>query len=108
MTELVRLYLRNIFFGFLLALTFVTLLMVLNVGGLWDLIGNSDIGLLAVAMLLMFNTLLFSGVQFAISVMRMAGRDRPRGPGRRSAVRHLPLGYGKMTPVKVAATSRRR
>ncbi|MGO4851426.1 hypothetical protein [Phaeovulum sp. W22_SRMD_FR3] len=107
MTELIRLYLRNIFFGFLLALTFVTLLMVLNVGGLWDLIGNSDIGLLAVAMLLLFNTLLFSGVQFAIAVMRMAGRDTPRGPGRRSPARSMPLGYGKMTPVKVAATSRR-
>lgn len=107
MTELVRLYLRNIFFGFLLALTFVTLLMVLNVGGLWDLIGNSDIGLLAVAMLLLFNTLLFSGVQFAIAVMRMAGRDTPRGPGRRIPARGLPAGYGKLTPVKVTATSRR-
>jgi hypothetical protein len=107
MPELVRLYLRNIFIGFLLAVTFVTMLMVLNVGGLWDLIGSSDVGLMAVGMLLFFNTLLFSGVQFAISVMRMAGRDEPRGPVRGLPVRTVPMGYAKMAPVKVGASARR-
>ena len=86
MPELVRLYIRNIIAGFALAVVFVGLLLWFNVGNLWHLISTSDIGYIAVALLLVFNTVVFSGVQFAIAVMRMAEpEDRGQG-GRRDGV----------------------
>ncbi len=82
MPALVSLYIRNIIFGFLLALVFVGGLLWLDVAHLRHLIGTSPIGWVAVIMLVVFNAIVFSGVQFAIAVMRMAdpADDRPRGP----------------------------
>lgn len=103
MPELVRLYIRNIFFGFLLALVFTGLLIGLNVANLRHLTLETSGGLLAILMLVIFNTVVFAGVQFAIAVMRMAQPDdRPRGGKREpSAATQTPA------PVHATAISRR-
>ncbi|KEP71424.1 hypothetical protein DL1_07510 [Thioclava dalianensis] len=90
MPELVRLYVKNIAFGFGLALAFVGLLLWFNVANLWHLISTSDVGYIALSLLIVFNTIVFAGVQFAISVMRLADdsdssgglRDYPGSPER--------------------------
>lgn len=72
MPELVRLYIRNIAFGLVLSILFVAGLLWLDVAHLRHLILTSDMGWVAVAMLVLFNAVVFSGVQFAIAIMRMA------------------------------------
>ena len=110
MPELVRLYIRNVFVGFGLAVTFVGLLMWFNVANLWHLISTSDIGYIAVALLVVFNTVVFSGVQFGISIMRMAEEDETPGGGKRDAI---PAGLEKTAqmvavPVPVEKPAQRR
>ena len=100
MPALVRLYIRNVIIGFGLSTAFVGVLLWLNVANLWHLISTSPQGWIAVAMLFVFNGIVFAGVQFAFAIMRMAERDdRPRG-GR-------PVGR---TPVlvKMAVDAKRR
>lgn len=82
MPALVRLYIRSVVLGFALAALFTALLIWLDVAHLRHLILSSPIGWLAVAMLVIFNGIVFSGVQFAFVVMRMADSHPPRG-GRR-------------------------
>lgn len=81
MPRLVRFYIRHTAIGFLLAAVFVALLLGFNIGNLWHLVTASDVGGLAVFLLVMFNGIVFSGVQFGIAVMRL-GEDRTGGPGR--------------------------
>lgn len=106
MPELVRLYLRNILIGFLLALVFTGLLIGLDVANLRHLTLETRGGWLGIVMLVIFNTIVFAGVQFAIAVMRMA--DPGDGPRRGS---HAPLTGrapgGAGVPVAVPARSRR-
>ena len=40
---------------------------------------SSDMGWIAVVMLVFFNGVVFAGVQFAITIMRMEQDDEPRG-----------------------------
>jgi len=68
----------------------------LNVGNLWHLVRNSDADLSAVFLLVMFNGIVFSGVQFGIAVMLMGRSDTPRGPKK-------PVGVTVATPVRVDA-----
>lgn len=75
MTPLVRLYIRQTLAGFALAAAFVGLLFWFNVANLWHLVNNTSEGWLAAFLLFMFNGIVFSGVQFGISIMRMAERD---------------------------------
>ncbi len=83
MPQLVRLYITNIVIGFALALIFTALLVGLDVGHLRHLVTASGlVGVLAVVMLIVFNTILFAGVQFAIAVMRMAEPNTPPSGGR--------------------------
>ncbi len=89
--ELVRLYLRNIALGFLLALVFTGLLLGLDVAHLRHLTFGISGGWLAVVMLVLFNTIVFAGVQFAIAVMRMAEPgDSPRRGNRAPIARRKP------------------
>ena len=74
----------------LLSAVFVGLLMWLNVANLWHLISSSPQGWIAVVMLVVFNGIVFAGVQFAIAVMRLGHNDGPGG-GRRSTVPVEPL-----------------
>ncbi|MDI3335363.1 hypothetical protein QKW60_03005 [Defluviimonas aestuarii] len=90
MPALVRLYIRNVIIGFLLSAVFVGLLMWLNVANLWHLISSSPKGWIAVVMLVVFNGIVFAGVQFAIAVMRLGHNDGPGG-GRRSTVQVEPV-----------------
>ncbi|HSF65267.1 MAG TPA: hypothetical protein VLA78_12815 [Paracoccaceae bacterium] len=80
MPKLVRLYIVNVAIGFALAAVFTALLVVFDVAGLQRLILGSSMGLVAAAMLVIFNGVVFAGVQFAIAVMRMADRPEDDGP----------------------------
>jgi hypothetical protein len=99
MPPLVRLYIRQVAIGFALAVVFVGLLMMFDVARLRSLILATEGGWLALFLLVFFNGIVFGGVQFAISIMRMAGRDDDdQGPGRRDA---LPLADPVPVPVRV-------
>lgn len=82
MPELVRLYIRHGAIGLGLGMLFTGLILALNVGNLWHLVRASDVGILAVVMLVVFNAIVFAGVQFAFAVMSMAESDRPGGGNR--------------------------
>ncbi|WP_313136069.1 hypothetical protein [Paracoccus jeotgali] len=81
MPKLIRLYIVNIFYGFLLALVFTGTLVAFDVGHLRHLLTSVSSGWIAGLGLLFLNTLLFAGVQFAIAVMRMAEPTRRSPPG---------------------------
>ncbi|KAA8609378.1 hypothetical protein [Salipiger aestuarii] len=104
MPRLIRLYLRQVVAGFALSAVFVGLLLWLNVANLWHLVTSSDAGMLAVFLLWLFNGLVFAGVQFAISIMRMQDAGTPPTGGKRTPVTQMqpvPL------PVRDAHTTRR-
>lgn len=107
MPELVRLYIRNVVFGALLSVVFVGLLLWLNIANLRHLILGSDIGYIAVALLFVFNTVVFAGVQFAISVMRMAEENQPPGGGKRQGLGPVSADAGLVVvPVPVRKAGR--
>lgn len=91
MPKLIRLYITQVLIGFAIAAAFVGVLLALNVANLWHLISHSDMGILAVAVLWVSNGIVFSGVQFAISVMRMADRDDDDQGGKGDVVFHEPV-----------------
>ena len=102
MPELVRLYIKNVIMGFGLSAVFVGALLYLNVGNLWHLISTSNVGWIALVMLVFFNGVVFAGVQFAITIMRMEAQDdEPRG-GKR-----IPVATSIPARVKVAAEAPR-
>ncbi len=86
MPKLVRLYIHQVLIGFALSAAFVALLLWLNVANLGHLVTASDMGWLAVLMLFVFNGLVFAGVQFSISIMRMGEDDKPEDGGRRDPI----------------------
>ncbi|MCB2129174.1 MAG: hypothetical protein KDE03_08875 [Rhodobacteraceae bacterium] len=100
MPALVRLYIRHVLIGFGLSVAFVAALLWLDVAGLWHLISTSPQGWIALAMLLVFNGIVFAGVQFAIAVMRMADKDEGGGRG-------TPIGLPAAEPVPVAVPKQR-
>lgn len=83
MPQLVRLYIRQVIVGFILSAVFVGLLMGLNVANLWHLVTHTSGGWIALIMLWVFNGIVFAGVQFGISVMRMTRDDDDIGRGKR-------------------------
>jgi hypothetical protein len=101
MPKLIRLYITQAAIGFGLAGVFVAMLLWFNIANLWHLVTHSDMGLLAVLVLWVSNGVVFGGVQFAISVMRMKDDDddEPRG-GHRRPIR---VDTSRMIPVRVAA-----
>ncbi|MFT3688168.1 hypothetical protein [Paenirhodobacter sp.] len=101
MPELVRLYIRNVAIGAGLSAVFVGLLLGFNVANLRHLILTSDVGYIAIALLFVFNTIVFAGVQFGITIMRMAEDETPPGGGRRDAI---PL--AEMVPIPVPVETR--
>ena len=62
----------NVAYGFALACVFTGLLIGFDIAHLRHLVVATQGGWLAVLMLVVFNTIVFAGVQFAIAVMRMA------------------------------------
>ncbi|MDX5381628.1 MAG: hypothetical protein LPJ92_01415 [Rhodobacterales bacterium] len=105
MPKLIRLYITQAAIGFGLAGVFVAMLLWFNIANLWHLVTHSDMGFLAVLVLWVSNGVVFGGVQFAISVMRMKDDDddEPRG-GHRRPIR---VDTSRMVPVRVAAKSGR-
>ncbi len=80
MPKLVALYIRHTIIGFIIAAVFVALLLWFDVVGLRHLVTHTEGGYLAVFLLVMFNGIVFSGVQFGIAVMNLAEPEE-RGPG---------------------------
>lgn len=76
MPKLVRLYIQSVALGFAIAAAFTGGLLWLDVAGLGHLILASDIGWIAVVMLVVFNGIVFSAVQFAYRIMAMARKPR--------------------------------
>ncbi len=72
MPDLIRLYITQAAIGFAIAAVMVAGLLWLNVANLWTLVSNSDVGVLAVFLLWLFNGIVFGSVQFAIRIMWMA------------------------------------
>ncbi|WP_238365236.1 hypothetical protein [Mesobacterium pallidum] len=102
MPALIKLYVTQVAIGFGISAVFVAGLLWFDVAGLWHLVSHDPAGILAVVMLWVSNGIVFAGVQFAISVMRMAEEDddMPRGPG-------LPVRLREPVLVPVRAESRR-
>jgi hypothetical protein len=90
MPPLVRLYLRSVAIGFALAAAFVALLLWADPMGFGGLVLRARPAALPVALLVLFNGIVFSGVQFGIAVMalqdRPAERKAPPGGGLAPAV----------------------
>ncbi|MCB2137751.1 MAG: hypothetical protein KDE08_17675 [Rhodobacteraceae bacterium] len=103
MPALVRLYIHHVAIGFALGLAFTALLLWLNIGNLWHLVQATDGGWIAVLMLVIFNGIVFSGVQFGYAIMRMAASDEPSGG---KGARVPPNAQG-LAEVRVAADKRR-
>jgi hypothetical protein len=105
MPKLIRLYITQAAIGFGLAGVFVAMLLWFNIANLWHLVTHSDMGILAVLVLWVSNGVVFGGVQFAISVMRIKDDDddEPRGGPRRP----IRVDTSQMIPVRVAAKAGR-
>jgi hypothetical protein len=82
MPELVRLYIRSVALGFVISAIFTAGLVWFDVAGIGHLILGSDIGWIAALMMVFFNGIVFSAVQFAYQIMSMAEDDGQGGGGR--------------------------
>lgn len=102
MPKLIRLYIQSIAIGFALSAVFAAVMVGFDVMGLGRLILGFSTGLVALVMLVVFNGIVFSGVQFGLRIMLMAEDDTPPRGGLRQHVTRLPA------PVRVGAESRRR
>lgn len=98
MPKLIRLYITQVLIGFAVSAAFVALLLWANVANLTHLITNTSGGYVALFMLWFLNGIVFAGVQFGISVMRMARDDDKPGGGKRDA---LPVDFTSAVPVKI-------
>ena len=91
MPQLVRMYIRHTLIGFAVAAVFVGVLFWFNVANLWHLVTHSEGGLLAAFLLVVFNGIVFSGVQFGIAIMGMQEKEHKDGGGsaKAPAVSHV-------------------
>ncbi len=97
MPKLVRFYIRHTLIGFAAAAVFVALLLWFNVVNLWHLVSHSDVGVLAVVLLVVFHGIVFSGVQFGVAIMSLADKDEGESGGTRA-----PEPVAEMVPVPVS------
>ena len=100
MPKLIRLYIVNVAIGFALALAFVSGVVFFDVGGLWHLITETEMGWLAFVMMVVFNGIVFAGVQFAYAVMSLAAPDDGPKGGKKQGV------TTELAPVHVGAKRR--
>lgn len=96
-------YIRHVLIGFGLSVVFTGLLLGFDIAGLRHLILGSSAGLLALVMLVVFNGIVFSGVQFGFAVMALAAPDEGDGGGKRDAI---PLGEPVKVPVAAGGGNR--
>ncbi|WP_300583250.1 hypothetical protein [Marivita sp.] len=97
MPDLIKMYIRQTAIGFALSAVFVTLLLYFNIVNLWHLVTHTDVGLLAVSLLWLFNGIVFAGVQFGISIMLMKYDDEDDDDDDH---RGMPV---ELTPIRVEA-----
>lgn len=104
MPRLVRMYITQVLIGFAISAAFVGVLLWFNVMNLWYLVTHSADGILAVFLLWLFNGIVFAGVQFAISIMRMMDDDddEPRGGHRQRIMQREP----QLIPIRIEARPR--
>ncbi|WP_323007961.1 hypothetical protein [Pseudorhodobacter sp.] len=100
MPKLIRLYIINVAIGFALALGFVSAIVWLDVAGLKHLVLDTEKGWLAFVMMVVFNGIVFAGVQFAYAVMRLAAPDDGPKGGKKQRV------TGELAPISVGAKRR--
>ena len=101
MPKLIALYIRSVAIGFALSVGFLGLLLWQDVAGLRHLILGSDMGWVAAIMVVVFQGIIFAGVQFGIAVMKLADNDDgPRGGLREMLAPQLDSQIP--VPVKVA------
>jgi hypothetical protein len=104
---LVRVYIRQCLIGFVLAAVFVGLLLGFDVARLRSLIFATQGGWIALVLLVFFNGVVFAGVQFAITIMRMS--DGGSGGGKPARLGwSLPRHLRRTAPVKVKAAGPQR
>lgn len=103
MPKLVKLYITQVLIGFAIAAGFVGMLLYFNVANLWHLVTHNDAGIIAVIVLWFANGIVFSGVQFAITIMRMADSEDEDQGGKRD---DIPL--AALEPIPVEVTAKRR
>ncbi len=104
MPKLIALYIRSVAIGFGLSAVFLGLMLWQDVAGLRHLIFGSDMGLVAAAMVFMFQGVIFAGVQFGIAVMLLADPDAPPSGGLRARLMPdlgSPMHGAVPVPVKV-------
>ncbi|MES2915729.1 MAG: hypothetical protein V4753_11470 [Pseudomonadota bacterium] len=104
MPELVRLYIQSVATGFVIAAGFTGGVLWLDVAGIGHLVMASDMGWIAAGMLIVFNGILFSAVQFAFRIMAMA-EDAGGSAGGRGA--REPVLVPVVVPVKGGQRLRR-
>ena len=100
MPKLIRLYITQVAWGFVISAVFVGVLLAFNVANLRHLITTSEIGLIALVMIWFMNGIVFAGVQFAYAIMSMAEKSS-KNSGGGSAVLHS-------VPVPVAVVKKQR
>lgn len=100
MPKLIRLYIINVAIGFALALAFVSAVVLLDVGGLKHLVMETEMGWLAFIMMVVFNGIVFAGVQFAYAVMALAAPDDGPKGGKKQGV------TAQLAPVHAGAKKR--
>ena len=100
MPKLVRLYIVSVAIGFAIAVAFVAGLLWLDVAGLRGLVLGSQSGWLAGLMLVVFNGIVFAGVQFGYAVMALARDDAGGAGGRRMP--NMPLMMPVLAKVRAA------
>lgn len=100
MPKLVKLYITQTLIGFAVAAAFVVALLYFNVANLWHLVTHTEGGVIGVAILWVANGIVFSGVQFGMTIMRMAQTDENDQGGKKD---NLPVHAAPVAiPVPVA------
>lgn len=98
MPDHIRLILRHAFYGFLVALAFVGMLLWFNVANLWHLVTHTSEGPIAVLMLVVFCTITFGSVQIGYKIMSMGEENDDEDGGKRD---DLPVLDHVAIPVRV-------
>ena len=108
MPELVRLYIRSVAIGFAISIVFAALLIWRDVMGIGHLIMGSNVGWIAVLMLVVFNGIIFAAVQFGLRVMMMAEDDEgPKDGHKLRATRAVPTTIPAVVPARSRADAGR-
>jgi hypothetical protein len=97
MPKLIRLYIVNVAIGFVIALAFVSAIVFFDVANLRHLVMETEMGWLAFIMMVVFNGIVFAGVQFAYAVMSLAEKDDTPKGGKKQGV------MAELAPVRIAA-----